>query len=245
MQPVPTRDPGEDDRARPCRHEPRQERAADLLRRNLPARRGHLEQEKRGDQRAPEQRSDRCERTGERKKLSSGALQPNQPHRERTEAEAERDERCLGAEDEPEPESRERGGKDAGKCDRGDRVCTEALERRVSAVAGKPHRRGNQQAREPGHEDDVPPGRLAPAELLGDHVPHEVDDVVDRGLEQHGRERDGHPEQRREHERPDVRHRFRVAHREHPSATGRTRRRGVMSCGDGRRRPSSVRAART
>ncbi len=35
---------------------------------------------------------------------------------------------------------------------------------------------------------------------------------MDRGLEEHGRERDGHAEQRREHERPDVSHRLRVAH---------------------------------
>ena len=54
-------------------------------------------------------------------------------------------------------------------------------------------------------------GSLQPSSS-GIDVPHEVDDVVDRGLEQHGRERDGHAEQRGEHERPDVRHRFRVAH---------------------------------
>ena len=65
VQPAPARDPGEDDRSGPGRDEPRQERAADLLRGDLPARRGHLEQEKRSDQRASEERSDRRERTGE------------------------------------------------------------------------------------------------------------------------------------------------------------------------------------
>ena len=212
VQPVPTRDAGEDDRSRPCRYEPRQERAADLLRGDLPARRGHLEQEKRGDQRASEERSDRRERTGEREELSSGALQSNQSHRQRTETETERDQRRLRAEDEPETQCRQCCGKDACERDRGNRIGPETFQRRVTAVAGQPNGRGDQQSGEPGYEDDVPPGRLAPAELLGDDVPHEMDDVVDRGLEQHGRERDGHAEQRGEGERSDVRHRFRVAH---------------------------------
>ena len=72
--------------------------------------------------------------------------------------------------------------------------------------------RGDQQPCESGYEDDVPPGGLTPAELLGDHIPHEVDHVVDRRLEQHGRERDRHAEQRGEHERPDVGRCLRVAH---------------------------------
>ena len=151
--------------------------------------------------------------------LSSCSLQSNQPDRERTETEPERDQRRLGAEDEPEPQSRERGGKDAGECDRRDRVCSEPFQRRVSAVAGQPNGGRDQQPRESGDEDDVPPGRLAPAELVGDHLPDEVDHVVDRGLEEHGRERDGHAEQRREHERPNVCLRLRVAHGQHPTAT--------------------------
>ena len=93
VQPVPARDPGEDDRSGSGGHEPRQERAADLLRGDLPARRRHLEQEKRCDQRAPEERSDRRERTGEREELSSGSLQSNQSapraHRDRDRARSE------------------------------------------------------------------------------------------------------------------------------------------------------------
>ena len=79
-------------------------------------------------------------------------------------------------------------------------------------MAGQPNGRRDQEPREARYEDDVPPGGLAPAELRRDDVPHEVDDVVDRGLEQHRRERDGDAEQRSEHERSDVGHRFRVAH---------------------------------
>ena len=113
MQPLPTRDPGEDDRSRPCRNEPRQERAADLLRGDLPARRGDLEQEERSDQRPSEERGNRRERTGERKELGSGALQSNQPHRKRTETETEGDQRRLRAEDEPETQCRQCRGKNA------------------------------------------------------------------------------------------------------------------------------------
>ena len=82
----------------------------------------------------------------------------------------------------------------------------------MSAVTRQPNSGGDQQPCEPGHEDDVPPGWLVPAEFLGNHVPHEVDQVVDRSLEQHGRERDGHAEQRGEHERSDVLPRLGVAH---------------------------------
>ena len=66
----------------------------------------------------------------------------------------------------------------------------------------------NEQPCESGYEDDVPPGGLAPSEFVGNHVPYEVDDVVDQGLKEHGRERDGHAEQRREHECSDVLPRF-------------------------------------
>ena len=74
-------------------------------------------------------------------------------------------------------------------------------------MAGQPNGSRDQQPRKPRYEDDVPPGGLAPAELLRDDIPHQVDDVVDRGLEQHRRERDGHPEQRGEHERSGIGHR--------------------------------------
>ena len=79
-------------------------------------------------------------------------------------------------------------------------------------MAWQPNSGGNQQPGKTGDEHDVPPGRLAPAELFRDHIPHEVDQVVDRGLEEHRRERDGNAEQRREHERPNVCLRLRVAH---------------------------------
>ena len=79
-------------------------------------------------------------------------------------------------------------------------------------MARQPNRSCNQQPCEPGNEDDVPPGGLAPAEVVGYHLPDEVDQVVDRRLEEDGRERDRHAEQRREYERPDVCPRLRVAH---------------------------------
>ena len=206
----------------PAATNPGKERAPDLLRGDLPAGGRHLEQEKCGDQRPPEERGYRREGTREDEELSSRSLQSNQPDRERTETEPERDQRGFGAENESESQSRERGGEDAGECDRGDRVCSETFQRRVSAVARKPNGGGNQQPCESGYEDDVPPGGLAPAEFVGDHVPHEVDQVVDRGLEEHGRERDGHAEQRREHERSDVCLRLRVAHVADPTATAGT-----------------------
>ncbi len=136
--------------------------------------------------------------------MSSRSLQSNQPDRERTETQPERDQRSFRTENEPEPESRERGGEDARECDRRNRICSETFERRVSAVARQPNGHGNQQPCEPGDEDHVPPGRLAPAEFVGDHIPHEVNHVVDRGLEEHRCERDWDAEQRGEHERSDV-----------------------------------------
>ena len=76
----------------------------------------------------------------------------------------------------------------------------------------QPNSCGNQHARHSWHEDYVPPGWFVPAELLGNHFPDEVDQVVDRSLEQHGRERHRHAEQSGEHERPDVLPRRGVAH---------------------------------
>jgi hypothetical protein len=60
----------------------------------------------------------------------------------------------------------------------------------VAAVAWQPDGCGDEQPREARYENDVPPGRLAPAELFRDHVPDEVDQIVDRRLEEHGRKRD-------------------------------------------------------
>ncbi len=129
VQSAPARDPGEDERSGSRGHEPREERAPDLLRGDLSACGRHLEQEKCCDQRPPEERGYRRECTSEDEELSPCSLQSNQPDRDRTETEPERDQGGLGAENEPESQGRERGGKDAGECDRGDRVCAETLER--------------------------------------------------------------------------------------------------------------------
>jgi hypothetical protein len=212
VQSAPIRDPGEDKRSRPCGDESRQERPPDLLRRDLPTCCRHLEQEKGRDQRPPEERGDRSECARQDEKLRTGLLQPNELHRKRAEREPKCDQWRLGAEYESESQRRERGGEDAGERDREDRVCTETLQRRVPAVTREPDGGGHEQPGEPRHKNDVPPGRLAPAELVWDHVPHEVGGVMDRGLEQHRGERDWHAEQRREHERPHVGHRLRVAH---------------------------------
>ena len=105
MQPVPARDPGEDERSGSRGHEPREERAPDLLRGDLPACGRHLEQEKCCDQRSPEERGYRREGAREGEELGSRSLQPNQPDRDRAETEPEGDQRGFGAENEPEPQA--------------------------------------------------------------------------------------------------------------------------------------------
>ena len=59
MQSVPVRNPGEHERSGSRGHESRKQRAADLLRGDLPAGGRHLEEEKCRDQRSPEERGDR------------------------------------------------------------------------------------------------------------------------------------------------------------------------------------------
>ena len=123
----------------------------------------------------------------------------NRPH-----PEAQRDERRLGSQNEPEAERGERGSENADEVDRVDFREPEALERRVPAVAGEAKRQRDEDAGERGDEDHVPACRLAPVEPLRNDVPDEVDDVVDRCLEHHRRERDRKAEQRRERERAQV-----------------------------------------
>ena len=135
VQPVPARDPGEDERSGSRGHESREERAPDLLRGDLPACGRHLEQEKCCDQRSPEERGHRRECTREDEELGSCSLQPNQPDRDRAETEPEGDQRGFGAENESEPQSRECGREDAGERDRRDGVCSETFQGRVSTVA--------------------------------------------------------------------------------------------------------------
>ena len=212
VQPVPPRNPRKDDGSSSRGHEPGKQRAPNLLRGNLPAGGCHLEQEERGDQRPPEKRGYRREGTRESEELRSRPLHANQPDCDRAETEPERDQRGFRAENESEPQTRERCGKDAGQKDRGDRVCSETLQRRVTAVSRQSNGGRNEQPCQSGYEDDVPPRGLAPSEFVGNHVPHEVDHVVDQRLKEHGRECDGHAEQRREHECSDVLPRFRIAH---------------------------------
>jgi hypothetical protein len=77
----------------------------------------------------------------------------------------------------------------------------------VAAVAREPKGESDDHARQRRHEDDVPPSRLVPPEPVGHDLPDEVDDVVERGLEEHARDGGGDPEQRRIDERAQVRQR--------------------------------------
>ena len=86
---------------------------------------------------------------------------------------------------------------DAGQLDGLNRRCRDPLERRVAAVAGKAQEQRHEHARERGHEDHVPPGRLAPVQPVRDDLPDEVDDVVDRSLEEDGRDGDREAEESR------------------------------------------------
>ena len=71
------------------------------------------------------------------------------------------------------------------------------LERRVAAVAREAQAQRHEHARERRHEDHVPPGRLAPVQPVRNDLPDEVDDVVDRRLEEDGRDGDREAEESR------------------------------------------------
>ena len=96
----------------------------------------------------------------------------------------------------PSAEGGERGQQDARELDRANRRHAQTLERRVAAVSWKADRGSDEHAREAGDQDDVPPGRLAPVEGVGNLLPDELDDVVDRRLEERGGEGDGDTEER-------------------------------------------------
>ncbi len=55
----------------------------------------------------------------------------------------------------------------------------------------------HEHARKRRDEDHVPPGRLAPVQPVGNDLPDEVDDVVDRRLEEDGRDGDREAEESR------------------------------------------------
>ena len=62
---------------------------------------------------------------------------------------------------------------------------------------GKAQAQRDEHAGERGHEDHVPASRLAPVQPVRDDLPDEVDDVVDRCLEEDGRDRDREAEESR------------------------------------------------
>jgi hypothetical protein len=134
VQPAPIRDTGEDERSGSRGDEAGEERTSDLLRRDLPARSGHLEEEERGDQRSSEERGYSCECARESEKLSACALGSNELDRECAHPESQRDQRSLGTENESEAEGRECGGEDARQCDRCDWLGAETFEGRVPTV---------------------------------------------------------------------------------------------------------------
>ena len=129
----------------------------------------------------------------------------DEPARHDPQAEAERDERPLRPEHETGAERRQRGEEDASEVARLEPAQAEAFERRVPAVARQPERERDDHAGEARHEDDVPRGRLLPPEPFRHDLPDEVDDVVERGLEEHRRDCHRDPEQRRVDERAQVR----------------------------------------
>ncbi len=200
----PVADTGEDQRPGAGGDETRQKRLTQLLRRNASACGRHLEQEKRGDERTSEERSDRRECPCENEQLRLGLPHPDETDGDRAEAETERDERRLRSEDEPEPECRERGQQDARQIDRAYGSGRDAFERRVAAVARQAHGERDEDAREAGYENHVPACGLGPSEMVRHDVPHEMDEVVDRGLEERGGEGDRKTQDRGVHERAQV-----------------------------------------
>ena len=74
----------------------------------------------------------------------------------------------------------------------------------MAAVSWKADRGSDEHSREAGDQDDVPRWGLAPVEGVGNLLPDELYDVVDRRLEERGGEGDGDTEERREDECPQV-----------------------------------------
>ena len=195
MQAAPVTDSGEHERPRSRRHEPGEKRAAHRLRWQSSTRGGDLEDEERGDERPAEERCDGRERSRQDEQLRLRLAHIDEPRGDDAEPEAEGDERRLRPEHEPEPERGQTGEQDAREVVGLDRVHPEPLERRVPAVAGETQRQRHEHAGERRYEDDVPRGGLAPPEPVGHDLPHEVDDVVERRLEEHGGHGDRNPEQ--------------------------------------------------
>ena len=132
--------------------------------------------------------------------MPGGTAHSDQLDGERAHRQSDRDQRCLGTEDETETQRRQRCRQDAHQVDRPNVSHRDSLERRVPAVPREANGCRNEKACQRRHEDDVPPCRLVPSCFPGQVLPDEMDEVVDRGLEEHGRERDRHAEQRREDE---------------------------------------------
>ena len=169
----------------------------DHRRGNSTAHRDELEQHERRRERTTEQHRDGGECSREHEQLSLRLLDTHEPYRDRSQPEAEGDERRLRPEHEPEAEGRQAREQDAGQLDRWNRRRADPLERRVAAVAREAEAQRHEHACERRHEDHVPPGRLAPVQPVRDDLPDEVDDVVDRCLEEDRRDRDREAEERR------------------------------------------------
>ena len=167
VHPRPVADSGEDERARPRGDEARQDRAPDRLRRNRSAGGRDLEDEKRCDDRAAEERRDSRKRSCEDEQLSLGLAESDEPSRDDPETEAESHERCLRAQDQPEPDRRERCEQDAAEVDGLDRTQAETLERRMAAVTRQPQGQGDEHACDPRNEHDIPGWRLFQSSQCG------------------------------------------------------------------------------
>ena len=137
----------EDERPGARGDEAGKESATDVACGNLAGRGGDLEQEERRDQRPAEERRNGGERAGQDQQLRLRLARTHESNGDRAEAEAERDERRLGAEDDPERERRERGEEDARELHGMDGPHAEALERRVASVAGEPDEERDQDLR--------------------------------------------------------------------------------------------------
>ena len=123
-------------------------------------------------------------------------------HRYDGEPGADRDQRRLGAEHDAETERRQRGERDAGQHVRivaADHL--QSVRGHVTAVAGKAHdREGDGQPGEAQH-DQVPPRRHRRVAHVGRQIGEHPDlDAMHQLQEAPTRERDDHPDDRREHE---------------------------------------------
>ncbi len=118
VQPLPVLHAREDERAGAGGDEAGQESPHDHRRGDCTAHRDELEQHDRRHERAAEQHRDRSERSREHEQLSFRLLHADEPYRDRSQPEAEGDERRLRPEHEPEAEGRESRQQDAGQLDR-------------------------------------------------------------------------------------------------------------------------------